>query len=289
MSNSHNKKRNSGLMYEFLVQAISRALVENDQQRSSSALKILKRHYKPGTELYKEFRLINSLIKTTVSSEMVAASIMNEAKNAARAHNNSSLDREKSLLIRNINHGLNDDSFYDQQVNEYRIYATIQTLLNEWRSGSVDITKLAKYEDQLVKWLTSTKSPAPDSTIGEGSAGSNRLLMRVMMQRLNEKYSGVLTEDQKSIVRAYVWSASKDDQTAIQRKLLDVKAKLLESISSFKAENSQNEYVCKKLDEVHERLSSEELLSVNDDIVTRFMLYIKLNNELMEGDSHDNR
>jgi len=71
-SKSHNKKRNSILLYEFLVSSISKSLVEDDKRKSSAALKILKRHFKKGTNLYKEFRLLNSLIKTSVTSPQVA-------------------------------------------------------------------------------------------------------------------------------------------------------------------------------------------------------------------------
>ena len=39
---NHNKKRNSLLIYEFLVRTISRALVEDDKKKSSAALKILR-------------------------------------------------------------------------------------------------------------------------------------------------------------------------------------------------------------------------------------------------------
>ena len=101
------------LLYEFLVQTISKSLIDDDKKKSSAALKILRKHYKPGTQLYKEFRLINALAKTTVSSEHVAASILKEAKAAATSMDHDSLDREKSLLIRNINHNINDDNFYN--------------------------------------------------------------------------------------------------------------------------------------------------------------------------------
>ena len=73
MSRTHNKRRNAGLLYEFLVRTISQALVEGNQKKSSTALKILRRHFKPGTELHKEFRLINALVRSTVSSESVAS------------------------------------------------------------------------------------------------------------------------------------------------------------------------------------------------------------------------
>lgn len=279
-SRNHNKKRNTGLLYEFLVLDISRALVEDDQRRSSLSLKLLKRHFKPGSALYKEFRLINALVKTTVSSEAVAASILQEAKKSARSYDLESLDREKSLLIRNINHKINDDIFYDQTVNEYRMYATIQTLLNDWRSPESDIERLAKYEDQLMKHLTTEKTQQVEQFINEESSGTSRLLMKVMMKKLNEKYAGVLDEDQKSLVRAYVWSSSQDDPTTITRKLTEVKTHLLSSIDAFAALDPANEYLNKKLTSVKDQLVSEGLESVDDETVTRFMLYIKLNSEL---------
>ena len=130
MSKSHNKKRNTALLYEFLVRTIASALVEGDKKTSSTALKILRRYFKPGTQLYKEFRLFNALVKTTVSSSAVTSSIIAEAKAAAQTADIVALDREKSLLIRSINHALNIDNFYDHPVSEYRTYATIQTLLN---------------------------------------------------------------------------------------------------------------------------------------------------------------
>jgi len=142
MSKNHNKKRNSILLYEFLVSSISKSLVEDDKRKSSAALKILRRHFKKGTNLYKEFRLLNSLIKTSVSSPQVASRILKEAKDAAIKMDLTELDREKSLLIRNINHTINNDgSFYDQHVNEYRMCATIQQLINEWRSDDADISR----------------------------------------------------------------------------------------------------------------------------------------------------
>lgn len=285
MSKSHKKKRNTGLLYEFLVRTISSALVEDDQKKSATALKILKKFFKPDTELYKEFRLIYSLVRTNVSSDHVAASIIKEAKIAAQAYDLSALDREKSLLIRNINHTLNDDTFYDQHVNEYKIYATIQTLLNDWRSDNKDLSRVASYEDQLMHWLITPKEEVLSPTISEDSTGANRLLMKVMMKKLNEKYSRSLDDTQKAIIRAYVWSTASDDNNIINAKLTEVSDVLIKSIDEFNSTNS-NEYVNEKLAEVRSKLLTEDLSSINDDTVTRFMLYIKLNNELTSGEDN---
>lgn len=281
-SKSHNKRRNTGLLYEFLVRTISSALVSGDKKRSAIALKILKKHFKPGSELYKEFRLVNALVRTTVSSETVAGSILAEAKAASREHDSIALDREKSLLIRSINHMLGDDAFYDQHVNEYRTYATVQTLLNDWRSPDRDLMRLATYEDQLVKWLVSEKMKEEDQIMSEESSGTSRLLMKVMTKKLNEKYSGVLTDDQRSLVKAYAFAAANDDPSIVRKKLEEIKVHLLSEIDSYESEKSDNQYINEKLRDVKARLLQETLDVVDDESVTRFMLYTKLSSELSE-------
>lgn len=279
MSNSHNKKRNTGLLYEFLVRAISSSLVEGNQKMSSLALKILKKHFKIGSVLYKEFRLINSLLKTTVSSEAVAASIMNEAKTAARGHNQKELNKLKSSLIHEINRSIGDDNFFDAQINEYRMYATIQTLLNDWRSPHYDLGRLAQYEDQLIKWLTTEKVVAQDQIINEESPGSGRLLMKIMMNKLNEKYSGVLTNEQRSLIKAYAFSTANDDASIIKNKMQETKQELVNLVNTYLNTNN-NTYLQKKLLETRDQLLGESLDIIDDETVTRFMLYTKLIAEL---------
>lgn len=276
MSRVHNKKRNVGLLYEFLVQTISRSLVEGDKKSSAQALRVLRKHFKPETVLYKEFRLINSLMKTTVSSETVAASILQEAKLAARGHDLVELDRQKSLLIKSINHSFGNEDFYDQHVGEYKTYATVQTLLNDWRSKDADLGRMAQYEDHLVKWLVTEKVQTPDQVLSEETPGTGRLLMKVMMKRLNEKYSGVLTTEQKQLIRAYAFCTANDDPESMKKKLIEVKTRLVSLIDEFKG----TEYVNKKLVQAREQLVAEALDVVDDNTVTRFMLYAKLGSEL---------
>src|SRR5581483_2503704 len=277
----HNKKRNTGLLYEFLVLSISQAVVRNDSRRSNAALRLIRRHFKPGSELFKEYRLINSLVKTTVKSEAVAASILQEAKSAARAHDVKLLDKEKSLLIGAINKGLNDENFYDAHVNEYKIIATIQTLINDWRTPGADLSRLAQYEDAVVKWLVSEKVQPTDAELTEAETpGSGRLLMKLMMKKLNEKYAGVLSSEQKQLLRAYSFSTANDDPKSIHLKLEEIRDNLLVKIDNYARQSNDTEYVSKKLMEARQLIMSETLESVDDATVTRFMLYTELSSEL---------
>lgn len=277
------KKRNSLLLYEFLVRTISSGLIEDDKKRSSVALKILRKHFKPGSELYKEFRLMNALAKTTVSSDTVASSIIKEAKEAVKTFDADKIDREKSLAIRSINHMLNDEYFYDQHVNEYRTFATIQTLVNQWMSKDPDISKLAVAEDRVMTHLLAEKASSSETPLSEETNGSARLLMKVMTKKLNEKYNGVLSEQQRAIVKAYAYSAASEDDSSIKMKLEEVKHRLTEEIAKATL-TVENAHLKEKLSLASESIASETLAVVDDDTVTRFMLYSKLSDELEGND-----
>ena len=131
---SHNKKRNVGLIYEQLIRYASKCILEGRTERAEIAMQILKEHFRPGTELYKEFRLFNALIQTTVPTEALALRVLEEARKAATTHDSGRLDTEKSALIRNINKRIDFPGFFDMRIPEYRKLATVQTLLNDWRS-----------------------------------------------------------------------------------------------------------------------------------------------------------
>jgi len=280
VSKFHNKKRNVGLLYAFLVNTISTSLVEGDQKKSNKALKILKKHFKPGTELYKEFRLVNALNKTSTNSQSVAANILSEAKLAARSRNLEELDKQKSLLIKDINYMLNDEHFYDQQIAEYKILANTYMLINGWRNKDTDLQKLALYEETMLNHLVAQKQESDVTTMSENTPGENRILMKIMMKKLNEKYSDTLTTEQKSLLRAYAFSSANNDDSSIKMKMNEIKQKLIQQTDDYVTNNSQNIYINKKLNEVADSLKSEDCEQVNDEQISKFMLYMKLASEL---------
>lgn len=247
------------------------------------ALKLIKKHFKPGTELHKEFRLVNALVKSTISSEHVAASIMNEAKVAARSHDIEKLDREKSLLIKSINHQLQDDQFYDRTIKEYKTYATVQMLLNSWRQKNSDLKQVATFESAILNHLLLPKEEITGGEISEHSTGSSRLLMKIMMKKLNEKYSGSLTREQRDLIRSYAFSSVNQDNSPIVGKLKEIKETLTNQIDSYVKTNPE-QYVVPNLLSLKEKLVNENVTDISDQLITRFMHYAKLNTELTTGD-----
>lgn len=265
-------------MYEFLLRTISRALVENDSKRSSAALKVIKKHFKPGTELYREFRLFNSLIKTTVTSDAVAVSIVNEAKLAARAIDVLKLEKEKTIVIHEVNKSVADESFYDQPINEYKTYATIGILFTAWRNpGKYDLSKIVQYEEKLIEWLRSEKKNQDQLNEGAESPGVNRLVFKIMTKKLNEKYGSTLDEVQKALVREFALYSVTGTENNVRNKLVEIRNDLIESI---KYSSGLPDHTSEKLTEARKMIESEVITMIDDETVSRYMSYAKLANEL---------
>ena len=103
MKVKHNKKRNVGLLFAQLSQSVSEAMVEGNVKKANKVLGIVKRHFSPGTELYKEFRLFRAIVAASVPTDSLASSIITEAKRASGKIDTRLLKQQKSALIKVIN------------------------------------------------------------------------------------------------------------------------------------------------------------------------------------------
>ena len=95
MKVKHNKKRNVGLIFAQLSQYISEALVEGKVKKAKKAIDIMQKHFIPGSELFREFRLFRAMMVTEVPSPALASSIITEAKQAAKKLDAKLLTQQK--------------------------------------------------------------------------------------------------------------------------------------------------------------------------------------------------
>ena len=275
MGKNHNKKRNSGLLYEFLVRSISESIVAGDDKRAKKTLKLLKRHFKPGTELFREFRLFRALIGTTVDSDSIAGSIVAEARRGARTYDAEQLDREKSLLIRGINYSLHDDSFFDKRVDEYKMYATIQTLLNDWRSTEPDIQRCAKFEDEIVKWL---RTPKAMNVLEEQCDDRvDDFVVGLMSKKVDKKY-GFLNPEQIVLLKQYVGSEKSGDTTVLREMIDGLRQETLQLVEQYTA-GSDEPFVTQRLAEVRTILE-RDVNDVDDMVLSQYLRIAQLKREL---------
>lgn len=284
MAKTHNKKRNVGIIYEQLLRYISKSLVEGNEKNAKKASGILKKHFHKDSELYREFRLFNALVKTTVDSENLAGRILQEAKKAAVTFDPSKLRHEKASLIKEINYSLNDPEFYSQRINDYRSYATIQTLLNDWRKdeNTLNITRVAKYEDSVSKWLLTEK--VNDDVDQHKNDDINSLTVKIMTEKFNKKYGKTLNDNQAALIKEYVFSISSGKTDAFKDYLTSIKSQALLELHNFSS-TCDNEILNEKINTVKRNVESLSTTSIDDETIARFLLVSGLKDELTENDN----
>lgn len=277
MSNSHNKKRNVGIIYEQLLTKASAALVDNDFQTAQECSRIIKTYYKPGTEVFKEHRLFQALLNTTVKSENVGLRIMQEAKRGSNMFSTRQLEIEKSQLIKEINKSIDDRNFFNQHVKNYRLYATVQTLMNDWRKEDEgSLGRVIQYEQKLLEWLESDKTTTP--VLSElKNEKVTPLAVKIMNEKFEKKWAGKLTEIQHQLIRDYVHG--KVDISMLE----SIKARTSRGLHRLK-ESTDSQVLLEKIDYVFKIVESADVTKLDDAGIVKFMQLTQLQQELEAKD-----
>lgn len=273
----HNKKRNVGIIYELFLRHIGSFVIKNDKKSVEKATKIIERRFKKGTELYKEFRIFNALINSSISSEKLACDLISESKIQAKNINQKKLQREKSFLIKEINHSLNDKKFYYRSIPNYRQYANLQNLINEWNSGeNSNLKSSVEKEQKILNWLLREKNNENKIKIIENSE-TNNLVVGLMTEKFNEKYSN-FSSSQKEIIQNYALYGD-SDKTKFLSYLSNKKKETLKEISNYKV-SCTNQVLLEKIDDVYNNISSINVNSIDDKAIVKFLTITELLKEL---------
>jgi hypothetical protein len=278
----HNKKRNVGIVYELLLKHISSKLVENKKDEAQIALDIIEKRFDHSTELFKEFRLFKALTTASADDSAIAAAIIQESKAAAKRIDVAKLSSEKGRLIHDINHKINESTFYTSSIADYKTFATIQTLINNWRSDDrADLTKMVMYEGQLIQRLLEVKADKPVLS-EQKTEDTDKLVIKIMTEKLNEKYSSTLTNEQKDILRKYVFAAESNDMKEFTVYLEEIKSNTLNMMSELR-KTSNNDIILEKVEEVKNKITALNTDDIQDSTIQRFLQVSSLKNELMKA------
>ena len=278
----HNKKRNIGIMYELLLMNISSNLVEGSKSKANKSLRIIEKRFNNKTELYKEFRLFNALIKTQASSERVALQIINEAKDAVRRYDKEKIDREKSRLIRDINYIVDDSNFYHRKVENYRSYGTVQQLFNEWAKGDQsNLKRVLDLEDKVIRMLLEEKTIPANTEVDPNL--TDKLVVNLMTEKLNSRYNSNLNEEQKQIVQKYSLYCTENHHGDMRKYLTHLKESTINAMRNYKIE-TDSEFTRSKIDNVISKVNQLNTDAINDDLVSKFMVVSNLKEQILKED-----
>jgi len=244
----HNKIRNTGLLYEFLLRQVTLDVLKN---HDSKAVKIIKKRFNENTELGKELALYNVVLNKKFSSDKKAEYFINEVVDCFRQLNKSALKRERYNLIKEIKNNYNLQKFMSSKVPNYKVNASIyklfeysNTMSPEQKTESFfNLVEHVTTNDKSIKLSETMKTLPEDEDL-------RILTYKTLLEKFNAKYSK-LNLSQKNLLRAYINNVSntsslkeyvekeipkiKDELKKYSKNLTDkvVKIKLAEAIKSI--------------------------------------------------------
>lgn len=279
----HNKKRNSALLYEFLVRHISNCLINDDKEQARKAVAISKKYFSSGSPLRKELDLFKSVLDTNVKSKTSAQKILNEVYSVASRMNIRELDTQKSKLIKEINHTFEDSNVYGYKVPHYAIYASVHTLLSDRRNKkkmleSVDRIKL---EDNIVEFLTSDKEKDNITETLKKNPNYNNAVYKFVVERFHRKYDNKLSERQKKLLTKYAMYLISENKGIMKSSIQKETEHIKQRLRTVKDESLRKDSeVMGRLSECYKKFVTTDFDNISEDTVLNLLQYMKLVEEV---------
>jgi hypothetical protein len=281
----HNKKRNTALLYEFLIRHVSKCLIESRKDEANKAVAILKKYYKAGS-LREELDLFNHAFHTKVKSAEYASKLLGKVLHEAKRIHTRRLDESKTKLIKEINRTFDANAFFAHKIPNYVMYASLQTLLNN-ATGQKKLhesVNCLQLEEKLVNFMlserTSQQSLADSLKL---DPQYNNAVYRIVINKFNEKYAGALNEAQKKLLSKYAVALISENKkvlsNAIAEELLAVKTKL--SVIADK-EIARDKDLVKKILECRQRLDQVCPENASEATIISMLQFMSLAEEVSQ-------
>ena len=110
----------------------------------------------------------------------------------------------------------------------------------------------------------------------------NNLVVQIMTEKFNKRFGNALTQDQKTLIKEYVFSQN-GDTNRFSSTLGSIRRKTIKELKNYKRE-CDNVVVSKKIDPVIQSLQEIDISKINDSTMARFLMLCHLQYEL-KGDA----
>ena len=275
----HSKFKNTGILFELLVRQITTDTLSG---KNSEALNILKKYFSK-TELGREYKLYESLIKRTNLTEGKANMIINTVLENSKQLNKTALKKQKYNLIKEIKNYYNLEEFFKTKLPNYKTQAAIYTLIESQNTNTENIieNKLVILEHLT---LSNTKKETNVNTTIEELANEDKdtriLTYKILLEKFNSKYVD-FSNNKKNILKEFINIV--DNSTKLKEfyniKINEMK---LELISLNK--KTKNEVTKIKLNETLNFLVTlGKNDKINNDNIVNLLQYCDLIEELKQA------
>jgi hypothetical protein len=205
MQIKHSKYKNTGILFELLIRQITADTLNG----KDSPIKGLLKTYFVKTELGREYKLYETLLKKTTLTEVKANVIVDTLLESSKNLNRGAIKRQKYNLINELKNHYNLNQFFNHKLPNYKIHAAFYTLLETQNtSNQVDSDQIISNKITILEHLTAAPiSNSSQNDIAREIASQDKdvcvMAYKFLLESFNTKYD-TFSLKQKSILREYI-------------------------------------------------------------------------------------
>ena len=270
MKTRHNKKRNTAFVFEALVREATVAIIKENHEVKNKALAIIKKHFVPGSLLYKDLQNYRSLYENQNLHREIAEKIIKEEKLAHRVMDPHGLFVSQSELIADVNKELTPEVF-NNFVPNYKTLASIAQMFSDKSSPKSAVI----LENNIINNMTLPEDKQ------DTLEPIDNLVLKSFVDKFNKKYETELLENQKNLLNHYITSFV-DNGLGLKMFLNSEIARLKEELTNSLDTKviKEDKDLVEKTNQVLEKLSSFQNKGINESAVLTILKTQQLAQEI---------
>lgn len=281
MSIKHNKIKNTGILFELLVRKVATDVL--DGKSDSFAVRVMREHFHPKSELGKELQLYRLFFNAPKLTESKAFNMLELIAQRRKTLNERTLAIQKFNLIKDIKQHCDLKEFMNGRVPSYKVYASIYKLF-EASEDILQIQDVVKARFLVVEHLKGElkeeqiiKESSYVNTVREQDEEIRMLSYKFLLERFNQKYNDFNVK-QKTLLREYI---NKGTDVEPLKKYIGQEAGTLSKKITSLSRKVKNEVTRIKLHEVVAQLNGiTQKPTVKENHVTALLIAYQLEQEL---------
>lgn len=280
MKIKHSKYKNTGVLFELLVR---QATADTLKGADSPAIDIIKSYFVK-SELGREYKLYESVIKSKVLNESRANVVVSTLLESSQKLNRSLLRRQKYNLIAEIKSKYNLNEFFGAKIKNYKELAALYTLIEGYNNKEqLNTDQIVDNKVTLLEFLTKQNvesKEVKEDVLAEFEKYDKDLRIltyQVLLEKFNTKYQD-LSSEQKLVLKEFINAV---DSTPSLREFYNSKISELKSTLNEEAKNITDKATQIKVQEISKLLTElNKTDKVSNDNLVDLLQYYELIKEI---------
>ena len=280
MQVKHSKYKNTGILFELLVRQITTDTLDS---KDSPAKDILKKYFVK-SELGREYKLYETLLKKTSLTEGKANVVVSTLIDSSKTLNRGAIKRQKYNLISEIQKHYDLNEFFNHKLPNYKVFAAFYTLVEMANvNHNTDPEQAINNKVTILEHLTAAQvkvGKVRDEVMEElqnVDKDVRLLAYKMVLENFNTKYDDFHPR-QKEILKEFITSV--DNTSRLKdfyiTKVIEIKEELIKLNSKTKSETTKI-----KINEVINIIQiPTKTAKITDNDLVDLLQYYDLINEL---------